>query len=696
MPRRDANGEPIFPGTPYSDYKNGAVKQVILNRYLNNRYPDAIAKACKQERYSLLPFLFEPREQSSIKCASGKSLLDADRQFIDIEPETEEWFAHWPEELPYTGELKALFDATNAHRVGIGKGKMTGPLRGYETYAAMRILAECRRIKDIAHESDEFAEGYQRVQERVYKDGLPIGWRTEFEQEWGSSAYNVILVPLGMIGENLVFGTNYTGIDAFDAWMSSPGHKANIERDWTVETTYLAEELQLGIGSLDGETQYSQVFVSRHDFVEAGCNYWEGELGRVTWNGPPSRYGFTNYARFSFAPYYDRWFTDRQSCNMGGMIYINGRQCNTGYLGSSDGFESQVVLGAALYKSEDSIRVRVASIYQGEELKRNDKPWDYNYYRPIHILVMTCALEKINNEIVPEWIIEADIKNFSVKTTSTDVWLLDEIEWHLPRISPQVYFSADGTKFIIGKTASNANDSDGPPFYGAATQAWAEYFEYSDGALSLVERTSESNLVFALDYIGNTRAAIRVNGNTLGFPSGRTFNAYRSATDFSVLLYADMQNDVVVDFQVSPEGSDDVRLKLRVNEIIVSEYVLYNVQESGEPDGLERKCFYPRTVDEGPYSGKYFIENQETLQAYMPPIGMFEQTASVDYTRGLCDVGVAYYKGEIIVCVYVLQLPFDRFQTQEVDEYVSYSTLDLDTLVGAGPLLPNLFPMGVM
>jgi hypothetical protein len=278
-------------------------------------------------------------------------------------------------------------------------------------------------------------------------------------------------------------------------------------------------------------------------------------------------------------------------------------------------------MGAALYRIDNSVRLRVVWIYLGGIVEV--APAERVY--PIHLVVGTCALEDVNEDNA-EWIIEADIKNFSIELNLTTIFSRDDHAWHFPRISSQVYFSADGTKFIIGKTASNATRHFDP-----ATLGWADYFEYSDGALSLVERTSESNLVFALDYIGNTRAAIRVNGNTLGFPSGRTFNAYRSATDFSVLLYADMQNDVVVDFQVSPEGSDDVRLKLRVNEIIVSEYVLYNVQESGAPDGLERKCFYPRTVDEGPYSGKYFIENQETLQAYMPPIGMFEQTAAEEF-----------------------------------------------------------------
>ena len=222
----DGFGMPPTPdgkGTP-----GGPLKQVIINRFKDNQYPDAVYASVMRDNKQ------EPDEKITMIAAGlfymdweavegefsiGVALKDEwkpqfKRRFETnfAEPETDKWYCHRPMyELGADKDFqKAARDITNLIREDAGRLPVGPALRGTEGGMSEMILYAMQKTEVQGHGSPLFPKGYEDLAAR------------DARHAWSNAD-----------GENLAtVPPTDGGADAantfLDAWRHSPGHYANM------------------------------------------------------------------------------------------------------------------------------------------------------------------------------------------------------------------------------------------------------------------------------------------------------------------------------------------------------------------------------------------------------------------------------------------------------------------------------------
>ena len=225
-------------GTP-----GGPLTQVIINRFKDNQYPDALYKSqgLGLHRVNCANLFFMDWEREP---ASGKTPFEDFS--IGMETETgpskewqwtpqfdakarsrwsqnykesegKKWLCHRPMfAREYEDEARRIIrEDTNLIREQMSLEPLSPPLRGREGELSADILYQMSFAGAQDHERPDFREGYRTPDERIYKR---FAWA-------------------GYMGENLhsteakLPAADFARI-AVDRWEASPGHYANMVTDW--------------------------------------------------------------------------------------------------------------------------------------------------------------------------------------------------------------------------------------------------------------------------------------------------------------------------------------------------------------------------------------------------------------------------------------------------------------------------------
>jgi len=404
-------------GTP-----KGPIRQVIINRFKHNKYPDVLFNSMppkKGMRFFIAPFFYvgedafppdedgnkapfevigfrDPRITSKTKLKDmpfeewEEVTYDEVEEVIRkgfvaqmepkwreriMEEELEDWFCHRPQATRYLREdedvdpercdfhsdlLNDIFTDTNAYRVSQGRHELSPPLRGYYNGLARSVISEMSRSGVMAHNSEEFREGYQRFFERVYR----------FAQPLDQSGENLIIYPEGNVksGETL-------GEAMVKGWISSPGHRANILFNWSGQglenEAELAGFIELSVGSgtitkaqpppytqpatelsqASSGAMASQVFMRADRWVTESVLLWEGDEGSIGIEeliGGTFRYATLNLPVFRHAA----------TISGGVAVRMNGR-----YINLNEPSERHVLMGAALSRGDEKLYLNAAYYY---------------------------------------------------------------------------------------------------------------------------------------------------------------------------------------------------------------------------------------------------------------------------------------------------------------------------------------------
>jgi len=249
-------------GTP-----GGPINQVIINRFKNNQYPDAlylqeVKKAGASEKD--IQEIQEARKKGTLRiCAANLFYMDWEllddtndppnekgfsigMQLPDdsdpknktrkwshkkmkwtaqfkkrfetnfSEPEDDKWYCHRPQHAFESGLQQYMRAQTNIIRNQAGKPPLNPPLRGTEGQLAESPLYMTKYSGVMGHDSYEFREGHISFDMRVQRaaDGAAHGENIHAQQApWADvTAVNT----------------------AVQWWKTSPGHYANMIKDWTL------------------------------------------------------------------------------------------------------------------------------------------------------------------------------------------------------------------------------------------------------------------------------------------------------------------------------------------------------------------------------------------------------------------------------------------------------------------------------
>ncbi|MDN5939336.1 MAG: hypothetical protein L0H83_11835, partial [Salinisphaera sp.] len=257
---------------------DGALGEMLLSRDENAGYPTIgpVAPLLWHDVYGPRPTAEEIRELHTRP------------------PDTATYKGYRIEFQPFVqGSDQVVWELTNAQRVSAGVEPLLlwprGHFRTGESIA--RIINETGIQK---HHSQGFPPTYQTSYERAAKDGHPydmsLGVNTappptapfpgepDPYPDWFTIArYGRALVYGG--SENIAWGVSDPN-DAFDLWLGSPPHKANIEDDnWNGHRTML-DTAQAG-------TSWAQGFRRKSRWIEAGNGQFHSEnpdVPALTWH----------------------------------------------------------------------------------------------------------------------------------------------------------------------------------------------------------------------------------------------------------------------------------------------------------------------------------------------------------------------------------------------------------------------------
>lgn len=234
-------------GTP-----GGPLTQVIINRYQNNQYPDALYRAQGRGgafQVTCAPLFFmdwerDKRPRSLISTPPEKrSILGVGmevrigpgggwqwQQQFDSKAQSrwtpnfkekvaggERWFCHRPTHVVgYLDKAQAvILSDTNLERESAGVPALSPPLRGTEGFLSSAILYQMDYAEQIEHDHPDYREGYRTFDDR-YKGR---------EGQSGASGENLFAAVGTGQGANL-------GHAAVEWWTKSPGHYANMIDLW--------------------------------------------------------------------------------------------------------------------------------------------------------------------------------------------------------------------------------------------------------------------------------------------------------------------------------------------------------------------------------------------------------------------------------------------------------------------------------
>ena len=232
-------------GTP-----GGPLKQVIINRFKDNQYPDAIATEIigpqdpGMRTFCVAPLFFMDWELSDKSFGIG--VWKVDKFFPQFsarwvpnyrEAETGTWYCHRPMyALDSERQVhKTIREETNEVRAIAGKLPVNPPVRGHENGLSEAISYMMGYGKSLAHDSPKFRDGY-----RTFVDG-------RFTARFGEAGTVIVITPSSSAGENLYIkgstaevGQARLGKDAVQWWRNSAPHYANIIYDWGLTTQHYA------------------------------------------------------------------------------------------------------------------------------------------------------------------------------------------------------------------------------------------------------------------------------------------------------------------------------------------------------------------------------------------------------------------------------------------------------------------------
>lgn len=272
-------------GTP-----GGPLRQVIINKFKDNQYPDAVY------RWAIATAAAEPgATDDEIAAAADKvplgTVFAANLFFMDWELDDEEfgigamegegddaklrpqfsqrwatnyceaksddWYCHRPQHHLLESDLEALIrQETNLVREGAGQPPLGKPLRGATGELSQNIAYQIRYSGEFGHDNAKFREGHQTFEQR-------IGDRTAYTRTGGENLY------YAQVPADAAFAHS-----AMDGWANSSGHYLNMVKDWAeTEDVYgWIDSAVTGAGKMGsgGGSLGVQIFHGAREWVDSG------------------------------------------------------------------------------------------------------------------------------------------------------------------------------------------------------------------------------------------------------------------------------------------------------------------------------------------------------------------------------------------------------------------------------------------
>ena len=220
----DGYGMPPTPnkrGTP-----GGPLRQVIINRFKDNQYPDAVYRTAKGEipestrvcAANLLYMDWELEDGEFGIGVGGSTWVPQFSKRFQVnfsEPETSTWYCHRPEYASEPTDVLYLREQANLLRQSASMPPLSQPIRGMEGLWSESPIYMAKWSGIVGHSNAMFRAGHQQFVDRVVHRG-----RESIS-----------------VGENLYHSTiepgNELAREAMEGWRNSPWHYATLTRDWS-------------------------------------------------------------------------------------------------------------------------------------------------------------------------------------------------------------------------------------------------------------------------------------------------------------------------------------------------------------------------------------------------------------------------------------------------------------------------------
>lgn len=418
-PRRDGEtGEKINPpfGTAIAEENTEGLNQVLINRYKNNNYldtPEVLSEIFSnmpisftanpvlrdsyenmqnsQGKYWYMREYYEPGDPAfweedsnrtewvdipGINFMDPKTFIwvpvgpcqknpSTDKSRQDIyripqfeEPESSQWYCHWPEELLYPhAAAETVFKLVNKEREAIGENAVIRPLRG-DASPARSVVTEIQRAGVMYHDNySDYRSGYSTATKRVQGGVSAIGHGENLQISYTST-------------------TEATGEDVFKNWIESPSHARNIRHSaWSTPKGCTTLDMAGGVPAvitysgppanishdppLAGGV-WAQIFLLRTHWVLGGqwCN--DTPYGKIGVRGGPGFLGPTGASIFTaenatdlfFITHNGRaWLLENFYSRVVEVYFDEPTYASKGYLTTIQ----PKVLGATIFRTEDGV-----------------------------------------------------------------------------------------------------------------------------------------------------------------------------------------------------------------------------------------------------------------------------------------------------------------------------------------------------
>lgn len=209
-------------GTP-----GGKLRQVIVNRFAQNQYPDAVIEAAggvldqESRNYASAPLFFAEWELADETMGLGvRHAGEFIPQFSAYwtrnfkESEGKDWICHRPMHVVYGDTViqQEVRARTNALRAIEGREAMHPPIRGTEGELSTLILDLQDESGVQGHDSRDFKPGHQSFVDRLNQ-----------RSAWADSAGENVLWTVSTVDNTAAYGQKVC-----EAWQASPPHYANM------------------------------------------------------------------------------------------------------------------------------------------------------------------------------------------------------------------------------------------------------------------------------------------------------------------------------------------------------------------------------------------------------------------------------------------------------------------------------------
>ena len=251
------NGFGMPPTTDGKGTPGGPLTQVIINKYKDNQYPDAIFKSRgdpdSEDALLRAPFFFMDWERTGAAPIPKRSITgigmpvtngkktEWTQQFDDkaqsrwarnfTEIESKNWHCHRPmHAIEYMGEIRAaILKETNLLRESGGRANFNPPIRGMEGVLPASVLYQMDYAGQIEHDHPDYREGYKTFPDRA---------KSREGEVAGGAGENLLATTATISGADF-------GIAAVDGWRNSPGHYANMMDLWEDDSWALLRDLPI-------------------------------------------------------------------------------------------------------------------------------------------------------------------------------------------------------------------------------------------------------------------------------------------------------------------------------------------------------------------------------------------------------------------------------------------------------------------